>query len=268
MSAKGAWGNGEGKGKGGGKGGKMAAMMELLQYMFVPGAADSGTTAPVQNWKGELITAYQRSSPTGQPKDDIKFEVNLLEVEGSKKPSYQAVVAISGKTFTGEPAAGKKAAEHNASKLALEDLFPDHQVQGGGWGEQKKAAAGGTKRKATIEDQAPKSQLSAGVNLLVGRLLTKDDITYQYAEVAGQTGKFTATVTIAATGVSFSTTEAETSRKAAENAAAVVALQKLEAQLEPLREEHKAKKAKKNKEGIEKMKEQTLAKKEAKKAAA
>jgi len=278
-------------GKGGGKAAMMAAMkggfMEMCAAIMATkgcgkGKGAGGGPGGGTNWKGELNCAFQKSKGGPIGKGEIQYEVS--EVEGSKK--FQAAVTISGSTITGEPAESKRNAEHNAAKAALEEMFPDHQAKGGGMGgfnpmmmmnPMMQTASGGTKRKIDPQELPAKTRLSNAVQLMKKAPLTKEDVTYSVEELEApelvkldglkwEDGKFVGTVVLAVTGDTYTADKPRKTKNGAENAAAEVALEALKPQLEPLIEEHNAKKARKNKEAIAALKERTAAKKAEQKA--
>jgi len=275
---KGGFGGGDDQGGKGGKKGKMKAMFNMMMQSWGgDGGSDSGSGQA--NHKGELSTAYHRSlKGTGQEKGEVAYETH--EVEGKQK-SYQSVVTIAGNTYTGEITPGKKASEHSAAQVALAEMFPDHQGAAAGdswamppsWMQEMAGGGegGGGKKRSREENSAQpltaKTKLVQGLQLILGRPSGKEDVVWQVEEAEG--GKHIGSVSLTGMDKTF-TGEPSDSKKGAENNAAQAALDALQDQLTPLAEEHKAKKTKKNKENLDKLKarlEEKKAEKEAGKAA-
>jgi len=262
-------------------------MMMMMEQAFAQGFQSNGGAASmpsqakggVHPWKGDLIQCFQKANKTAPTKDDIQYEVS--EVEGG---GFIAVVTVQGEAHTGEPAASKKNAEHNAAQVAVEALFPDHTPQGVGGGGpspmmsqqmmmQMMGKGGGKMQmdqqppggKLKFEDQPIKCRFIHGIQLLAQRSLTKEDIVFSTEPVEGEENKFVGTVTVNVTGDTF-TGKAKSSKKEAEASAVEAAMKDMGERIKPFEEEHKAKKKEKNKVALEALKAATIAKKEAKKA--
>jgi len=277
MAAKKKSAKAQGNAKGFGKG-KMNMMLQMMQSMMGGGgggdswggnswggnnAADQGITS-----KSQLKEALQKSDAH----KDAKPTYEVFEVNTGSGIGFQATVDIGGQAFNGEVGASKKAAEQNAAKAALKDLFPGaakktaggkkakQWPQQGGAGNLMEMLAGasggkgkggkgnqksGQKRKAGgEEEQCVRLRLNEAVQLLIPvkegafRLKSKDDVVFQ-TEQTGST--YTSTVTIKVTGGSFEG-EACSSQKDAERSAATAAYSALQDEVAPLIEEHIAKK--------------------------
>jgi len=249
-------------GKGGGKGKMMQQMFQMFQAMMeggsMGGAAQHNPGAV--SWKQLLHQALQKSSDyTG----NTTYETN--EVALDDKRAYQAAVDIDGTQYCGEPATGKKDAESNAAKAALEELFPNLLQKGNG-------GTGGKKRKADafVHEVRGKSLLNDTVQTLINikegvhRLKTKEDVVYDVQEQGEQ--KYTATVTVKITEGTYSG-KVCASKVLAEHAAAEVALKAIKAEAGPLLEHAATEKAEKRRAQTQERMEMFKAKKEAEKAA-
>jgi hypothetical protein len=273
--------------------GQMDLMMQLMSQVVWPQGwegEDSATPAANEsqvNHKGALQQMLQKAAKKAGTEFD-KPEYTVVDVTKGKIKLYKGTVTFQGKTFEGPPSQGKKAAEHAAAKAAADKAFPGQVLSkpsggtssgGSVWvddgilqeaimsalsGGSSAAPSGkGVKRSIGSEELPAKTRLVHAVQLLVGRPVTKEDIVYK---VEGEVGAYLCSVSIPHTGNTYAGSK-EKLQKAAEASAAEVALKSLKDKVAPLEEEHKAKKAKANKEAIEALKEKMAAKKAAKKAA-
>jgi len=220
------------------------------------------------NWKGEFIGQLARLIKRSTTKDEVIFDVQ--EVEGQtpgRAAGYIATMSCtvlpSGQSYQGEEVcAGKKQAEHAAAKVAIQSEFPEvfarltsAFVIQAKQGQKRKAAQPAANSSDTGEF---KQRLTMAAQLLVGRTLEKGEVTYECTEEQGQ---YVATVTLQGydPGVGYQGLPAA-NKKLAESAAAEAALAALADQLAPVEEAHREKKAKLNKEKLEKLKESRAAK--------
>lgn len=263
---------GGGKGKMGGKQGKMMQMMQMMMQAWGGGegggeAGTAGGNSNQGNWKGTFIGAYQRTNKGSSGKDEVVYEVS--EVEGEGRSGYQCSLTIQGgDTYTGEVSASKKGAEHEAAKVACQEMFPEDfkkasqgDMMSSMMSSMGKGKGGGKKRPA--EDQlGPKSRLNHVLPLIFDRGAEKGDLTFTVEETGEGhcDDKYTATCTLKPLDKVF-TGAPKKSKRDAEDAAAEAALAGLKDLIEPAEAEHKAKKAKKNKESIAALKVRTDAKK-------
>lgn len=245
-------------------------MQKMLQ-----GAAGGGS--PNMQWKSALHETLQKNS------NDEKPAYECEEAEGGK---YLGTVTIGGETYTAEkPAKKKKEAEQFAAMAAFKTLYPaefKNAAAGSGGGGmpammQMMGGAKGQKRKADglPSHHDPKGKLGNSIQLLItsnhARSMTKEDVKWETAEFEENgTKTYQVSVTINDSvgpegGKTFNG-EVCDNKKAAEASAAQVAYDSMKSILEPLEEEHKAKKQKKKEEEAEAWK-QKLAEKKAAKAA-
>lgn len=126
-------------------------------------------------------------------------------------------------------------------------------------------AGGGKKRKGNmggpVPEDPPKSRMCHALALILGHSATKEDMTWTVESVEG---KFVGT--LECLGQTF-TGEPANSKKGAEHAAAEAALEALADKIQAAEEEHKEKKAAKNRESLAKLKAAQEEKKAAKAAA-
>mmetsp|Transcript_149683 Transcript_149683/g.264229 ORF Transcript_149683/g.264229 Transcript_149683/m.264229 type:complete len:260 (-) Transcript_149683:59-838(-) len=253
------------------KRGQMDQMQEMLQMFMAQAAADDST-----NWKGELAGAFGKTTKANITKDTFLYETGEIVGEGGEK-LHQSSVSFSGVTYVGEPAPSKKKAEQFAAKQAFQDAYPEHfakkagppawmaEMLAGAKGGGKEGAGGGKKRKAEAVEEHPKTKLVHGLTVLFGRSLTKTDLAVSFQEFDG--GQFQAMLEITEKGSKF-VGEIKETKKLAEFAVFEAAFEGMKAELEPVLEEHQAKKKQKNKDALAALRERTAEKKEAKKAAA
>mmetsp|Transcript_71128 Transcript_71128/g.230950 ORF Transcript_71128/g.230950 Transcript_71128/m.230950 type:complete len:123 (+) Transcript_71128:632-1000(+) len=107
-----------------------------------------------------------------------------------------------------------------------------------------------------------KSALSHSVQMLPGRPVTKEDMVYETVQVEGAGNQSTVSLPTYDGGKPYHGPVAP-SKKEAEMAAAKLACSQLKSVVDQLEEEHKAKKAKKNAEGLARMKKMQEEKKAA-----
>jgi len=238
--------------------GKMAMMQYIMESIM--GGGDSwgddwwgsggsndnnggGSNNASNDWKSRLQIAIQKSK---KHSGKASYEVNEVKTE-SGGTGYQAAVDVDGTSYCGEVAPGKKAAEHMAAKVALEDLFP-HEAKGS---KGNKAAASGKKQKGGkkkhTEDLDIRVQLNRAIQLLIPakegahRLKGKDDMVYKTEQAEGN--QYVSTLTIKVAGTF--TGEACGSKQDAERSAATVAYDAVKGDVAPLLEENIAKRRKK-----------------------
>lgn len=187
-----------------------------------------------------------------------------VEIEQGNRKMFKAIVTFKGQSYEGPLTEGRKKAEHAAAKVAAKEAFPGESIPGQTLttGEAGVSGKKGQKRKggggASTEDMPAKGRLIRGVQLILGRSTSKQDISFT---VEGEKdGEYIGTVSIPCTGNTYQGHPSE-SKKAAETSAAEVAWENLKDRIEPLEEEQKAKKAKRNKEEVEALKERAEAKK-------
>lgn len=247
----------------------MAQAMGMQQPMGMRQQQPSGPT----NWKGELLSAYQRKTKANADKSVFVYEVTSPD---ERVNEHQATLTASesGSVYVGETAQSKKGAEQNAAKVALQELFPEHYsrvlASSGGMNSpnafpmMQMMQQQGTKRKQGAmqpvmrqpEPDSPKNRLQQGVQLILGRSVTRDDMIFVVEE---EGDIFKATCTITHLSQTYEG-EPQASKKLAEVSAAEVALLALEDQIAPLKEVHEANKKQKRKAELEEF----LAKKAAK----
>jgi len=253
---------------------------------FVGGAAVGGVKAPVApgpkaaakkavtavsqsasgeiSWKSKLYDASVQKVKRTMSKDDFVFSIQDNPLGGFictvGSPSFLV------REYTSEDScASKKLAEHSAAKAALQAEFPEVFLElsmgiPAGAPAQGQKALQGQKRKAEGASAGPapgKGELGHLVAIILARPMTKQDIVYTTMESeVGGAKTYQSSVALPSYDASqmFRGVPAA-SKKDAENNAAKAAVAGLAAFAAPLLEEHKAKKARKNAEDMEKMKQ-------------
>lgn len=215
------------------------------------------------NYKGKLVEIIAKKSKKTPSKDDFTYVV-----EGEAPAGFTCKLTSTHlkKTYSTESTcASKRAAEHAAASAAIKAEFPEEFALLGIYGVTQ-----GQKRKHEGEEvvQNDKSKLCQAMMVVLGRTLTKEDVTYEVTELPGDAKSYVATVKFPTwdKAKSFKGAAAPNKPKAEANAA-TVALQKLDSTFKPLLEEHQAKKKKKQQESLEKLKAAHEEKKKAKKEA-
>lgn len=173
---------------------------------------------------GAIQAAGSNTSAKAQLHEAKGVKKDAYEVKEAASGGYVATVTVEGKKFTGTPGTSKKEAENNAASVAL----------GKKGGKQKtvaKAKAAKRKEPEKATNENPKNDFNHGVRLLLGRSVTKTDVTYDTAGDA-ETG-FVSIVTVVELGKTFQG-EAQPSTKLAEAAAAQVGLAAIKDEMEPL----------------------------------
>lgn len=232
----------------------------------------SGGPGGGANWKGAFQTAFQRATKSSGDKDDLSYEVTEVEGGKSNKCKYQAVLTVDGKVYTGATSAGKKGAEHEAAKVAMQDMFPD--TYWAATSQLEPSGKGGRGKKRVLEkvqDPNPKGRLNAVLPFLLDRGGEKGDIVYTVEELEDEGSgrgakKYVGSVSLPAVEKTF-TGEPQKTKKDAENAAATAALEELQDEIEPAERAHKEKKKEASRKSLAELKERVELKK-AEKAAA
>lgn len=258
-----------------------------MMMMMMAKAVGKGMSAPAAKgssdvqWKQELNQALQKHSIADKPEYTSSGEGKL----------WMGTVTIEGQIYNSEEAApNKKAAENEAAKAALKELYPEAfekassksgsganailsglQQMLGGQTEQK-----GQKRKRGDDrhpgNDDPKQKLLNMMQLYVHkkheRNLASDDMSWvvQEFEEGKKTFQCSLTLTVHEPR-QIHTGEVCDTKKAAEWSAATIALEHLKDIFSSLEEEHKAKKAKKNADELAKLKEKAAQRKAEKEAA-
>jgi len=251
----------KGKGAGGCKGAKGASKaFAALPAPYVPIAPNEDEET---NWKGLLYGEYSKATKTENVKEHAIFEVEEVEEEG-KRGGWLARLTLDEQVFEGDVMPNKKAAEKSVCKAAVEYLFPEVLTR-------QLVETQAKRKKRPLEqpaDDPPKQRLAQAIGLLLGRSMMKSDLTFEYQEIAeegsinGRNAQWIAGVVVVAI-------DAETcyegemcsNKKLAETSACEAALVALAHQIEPLEEEHKAKKARMNREKLDALIERTKIKK-------
>jgi hypothetical protein len=239
-------------GKGCGKGGAMAALPAAL-----PDVSQL-------DWKGSFAAEFARLNHRSATSDDIGYDVQ--EIAGNKPgvvSGYKATMSVNTdrgmEVFEGEVATNKKAAEKLACKSAVAVLFPHIHDQMISFPQ-----AGGVKRKAGGIAEAPaealesKSKLNQALCLLLGRNPMKGDAVFDTSETEDRAW-ISQVVLVTDPEVAYQG-EVQPNKKAAENSAAEAALVALQDRVTPLEQEHKAKKARANREKLEALKQRKVEK--------
>mmetsp|Transcript_96161 Transcript_96161/g.254013 ORF Transcript_96161/g.254013 Transcript_96161/m.254013 type:complete len:305 (-) Transcript_96161:74-988(-) len=215
-------------------------------------------------WKSKLYEASVKKVKRSLGKDDFIFSTQDV-------PSGGYICTVGSPSFlvreysSEGPCASKKLAEHSAAKAALQAEFPEvfRELSMGipaGVSAQGQNAPQGQKRKAGGAAAGPapgKGELGHLIAIMLSRPVTKEDIVYTTMESeVGGTKTYQSSVALPSYDASqmFRGVPAA-SKKDAENNAAKAAVTGLAAFAAPLLEEHKAKKARKHAEDVEKMKQ-------------
>lgn len=227
------------------------------------------------NWKGELIGQLSKLIKRSTTKDEVAFDCQEVEGQtpgrvGGYIATLNCTVLPSGQSYQGqEVQAGKKQAEQEAAKVALQTEFPEAFARLSGMasfaappakqGQKRKAAAALPPQNQNTSDPGEfKQRLTQATTLLVGRSLEKGEIVYEVTEGEGQ---YTATVTLQGydPGTGYQGLPAS-NKKLAESQAAEAALAALADQIAPVEAAHREKKKAKNAESLAKLKESRAAK--------
>mmetsp|Transcript_96162 Transcript_96162/g.254016 ORF Transcript_96162/g.254016 Transcript_96162/m.254016 type:complete len:304 (-) Transcript_96162:74-985(-) len=214
-------------------------------------------------WKSKLYEASVKKVKRSLGKDDFIFSTQDV-------PSGGYICTVGSPSFlvreysSEGPCASKKLAEHSAAKAALQAEFPEvfRELSMGIPAGKPLAPAPvqGQKRKAEGAAVGPaegKGELGHLIAIMLSRPVTKEDIVYTTMESeVGGTKTYQSSVALPSYDASqmFRGVPAA-SKKDAENNAAKAAVTGLAAFAAPLLEEHKAKKARKHAEDVEKMKQ-------------
>jgi hypothetical protein len=249
----------------------LACRKELLDKYGVPadpkysplGAAGGAAGAEEVPWKQKLVEAVARKNGRTIKKEEVTY-VTICPDESAKPPKYTSTVSsplLSSEHVSAEPQPSKRQAESAAAQSALKVEFPEEYQKATG-------PPKGQKRKADDFKLEGKSLLCSIASKILGRPITKEDISYETEEVAGSDPKkYVSTVSVPAHNKSKYKGDEKESKKDAEHAAANKCVAALEKTCKKVLEEHAAKKARDTKEALEKLVAATKAKKEAKKAA-
>eukprot|EP00928_Gymnodinium_smaydae_P002282 TRINITY_DN10804_c0_g1_i1.p1 TRINITY_DN10804_c0_g1~~TRINITY_DN10804_c0_g1_i1.p1 ORF type:complete len:760 (-),score=163.75 TRINITY_DN10804_c0_g1_i1:57-2336(-) len=181
------------------------------------------------DFKKELMEAFKVFNGKYPSKDEVTYATQEV-VDGAGTAAYQSQVTVQGTVFAGETASNKKAAEQNAAKEALQNLYPAQSELA-----QAQAALvppakiyGGNDGNGSGENH-PKSRLMRALNVILGRNPEKKDLDYQFEEGGRKGSKYTCTLTIVPLEASFQGTP-EQNKKNAEASAAQVAVDSLSGQ--------------------------------------
>mmetsp|Transcript_100936 Transcript_100936/g.256816 ORF Transcript_100936/g.256816 Transcript_100936/m.256816 type:complete len:306 (+) Transcript_100936:78-995(+) len=216
--------------------------------------AQGGVGSEVQ-WKSKLTeTAAKKAA---RPLTKGEFVYNTTAVDETNK-SFTSTVSgslLSKKYSSVEPQISKKLAEQTAARAALQAEYPEAYTELAAH-EVALAPAKGEKRKSDPLPMGDKNELNHMMQMLLSRSVTKDDVLYTLTTIEGEKPSYSATVSLPTYEGSPTFQGAPASaKKDAEAAAAKVAIAAFKDAAAPLIEEHKAKKARKNAEDMEKMKQ-------------
>jgi len=205
-------------------------------------------------WKSKLYEASVKKVKRSLGKDDFIFSTQDV-------PSGGYICTVGSPSFlvreysSEGPCASKKLAEHSAAKAAIKAEFPE-LFRGLSMGIP---AGAPQKRNAECVVAGPaeaKGELGHLVGIMLARPVTKEDFVYTTVDSdVGGTTTYRSSVALPGYDASqlFQGAPAA-SKKEAENNAAKDAVASLAALAGPFLEEHKAKKARKNAENVEKLK--------------
>lgn len=216
------------------------------------------------DWKSKLMQAVSSSAKRSLTKGELVYTTE--DAEGGGFVSHLSTQGLlQGEYSSAEAQPSKRGAEHAAAKAAMEAEFAlvyAGILQNPSGGKQNQL---GTKRKRDGGDQVVpepdvKSRLNHTVQLLLKRPLQKGDIIYDMTSPEGGSG-FVAALRLP--NHDPDTTyegQLSSSKQDAERSAAEAGLAALAEVLTPLEEEHRAKKAAKNRESLEALKLRTAQK--------
>jgi len=249
QNAWGCKGKGKGKDKGKGKG-------KGKSWNSAGGPKNNTTVQADVGFKARLNQACQQKFKAGfNPKTDLTY---TTEEEAGPSISYTCAITCEqfSEAYTSAgPAASKNQAEESPAMQAMEGEFPDlfkaapKAVKKGA--EDLEARGSQQAREPRVNNGGsggtdPKSMLNAGLRILIGRPLVKDDLEYTMQE---NMGTVQATLSIKCvedsqtiTGTKVQGTS-KADRKQAEYNAAEQALQNYQNDIDALMPEHEAKKA-------------------------
>jgi len=229
-------------------------------------APNGGATDGTKNWKGDLTTIIAKSAGRSMTKDEIKYETG--DAEGGGYISTLTCEFLSQQYVGEEASKSKKEAEQATAMVAMMTEFPEACGGFGGQAQPQRAVAGQKRDRQEAAEVTPKGRLTQVAQLLIGPGIpsVKGDIVF--VTTAHEDGSFTSTVALPkydADGA-WEGAPAENKKLAEHNAAhaACIALADIVA---PLEQEQAAKKARKSKESLERMKETQEAKRLAKEVA-
>jgi len=208
------------------------------------------------DWKGKLQQLYAKRFNTAVEKGTIVYTCEDIPGQG-----FMAAVSADlfrEGTYHGDPMSTKKLAEQAAAHIAVLEEFgdeaspPSYPPQAG---RPTASPAVGAKRKRAeaAEPVPPKSRLHNSMHLLLGRNATKEDVGYETVQL--EDGNYVSTLSLPGydAGCVYQGAPGQ-NKKDAEQNAAEVANQQLQEVVAPLEEEHKAKKARINREKLDSLK--------------
>jgi len=231
--------------------GKQLAIFTQQQNTMIPVGAVADDSQ-IQ-WKSLLAQACVKRNKVALPKGEFVYET-VEDPSGGYVSTVSSNSGFLSGQYAGQVAAvSKKLAENEAAKAALEVEFPDIFPTMAATGAMPKASQNQPQKRkhAEITPQSvnSKSELHESIHLLCGRAPCKEDIVYE--TVNGEAGGYVSTVRLPHYDAMLAWTGSEAaSKKLAEEAASQIALEQLASVIEPLKDEHRQKKAKLNKERI------------------
>jgi len=230
-------------------------------------------------WKSLLNQCLSKTMKRPCRKSEVEYKVETL-MDGGKRYFVATVAcAVLTSAYRGEAAATKKLAEHSAARAAMLSEYPAccdesfRALQTGAEAcpqpivplplplrDQDEVCR---KRKA---DYDAKGRLNSSMQLMCGRALIKGDIMFDTQPDKVSPHLFRSTVTLTCYQHLRFSGDALESKKLAEQSASAVALAHLEATIEPIEADHKAKKARLNSEKLAALKERNVMRKAEKRA--
>jgi len=233
------------------------------------GGAAAGAVGGDVQWKQKLNEFAAKKAARPLAKGEFVYTTTAVDETNKSFTSTVSGSILSQGHSSAEPQISKKLAENAAAKAALEAEHPEAYAELAVLEVAVAAAsAKGQKRKADAPPMGDKNELNHMMQMLLSRSVTKDDVLYTLTTIEGEKPSYSATVALPTyQGSPTFQGAAAFAKKDAEAAAAKVAIAAFKDAAAPLIEEHKAKKAKKNKEALEKLVAAQKEKKEALKAA-
>merc|ERR1719193_1282067 len=239
----------------------LPAMMAMQGAEGWGGFGGSGGADP-SDFKSKLQQCISKRSKRSLVKGELNYTVSQDEAGNGFWCVVQAgsTELLAKEYWSATVAASKRAAEHLAAKAAMLAEFPEAAMMSdmeAWWSGKGGPPAAGVKRKAAAITDASaavdaKSRLMQAVQLLLTRPVTKGEVVYETSQADAEGKSWVGTVSIPAHDPSSSWQgEPADSQKQAMMNAAEAALAALKDTLTPLEEERKAKK---NKEALEKLK--------------
>mmetsp|Transcript_100935 Transcript_100935/g.256813 ORF Transcript_100935/g.256813 Transcript_100935/m.256813 type:complete len:307 (+) Transcript_100935:78-998(+) len=225
-----------------------------------PGAAAAqgavaGSAGGDVQWKQKLNECAAKKAARPLAKGEFVYTTTAVDETNKSFTSTVSGSLLSKKYSSVEPQISKKLAEQTAARAALQAEYPEAYTELAAH-EVALAPAKGEKRKSDPLPMGDKNELNHMMQMLLSRSVTKDDVLYTLTTIEGEKPSYSATVSLPTYEGSPTFQGAPASaKKDAEAAAAKVAIAAFKDAAAPLIEEHKAKKARKNAEDMEKMKQ-------------